>query len=545
MIEEIKEDNNCIVKAFENNPISILNEEHENKKIYYFKASDIGKALNLTNIAVSIQNYDEDERVIRKAYDTTNREQDTIFLSSKGVYRLLYNSKKPLAKKFRKWAGDILDDIIFNESKELKKKLEEIEAQKNLLQIELQEKTHTIDVLTKKTNKFKQGECVYIFRSSHDNKNIYKVGRTKNCNDREYSHKTATFDGEIVHQVMCSNSTVLEKVCHFLLDKYRVTTRREWFTSDFATIKNGVEYAKLILDSDINLEQPNILQLTKTFLDNLKTENKNCSDTVDNNQSKNNWLQFTELELKNYVNDPDNFDKFIEDCCEVGDGFSVSYIELKNQYKIWSKTANHHQLKKMIDHMKQTHTTTMKKANPLVSTSKVTGFFNRLKIKESLYKFEQPVSETLIIERYLFEHCQRSPGYRLTIKELYDDFEIFCKAIDMDCSYYTKEKIKVYFDTIFVRLRKGISNSVVDYRLGGWLGLSLKSNKQPEPFLQYKPKNRKSVRAIDIHTNELIKEWPSLTDASIDLHKSRTTLSSIIKRHHPINLLNTDCYLTN
>jgi hypothetical protein len=69
MIEQIKTDNNCIVKAFENNPISILHEDIDNKKIYYFKASDIGNALNLTNIRVSIQNYDEYERVVRKAYD--------------------------------------------------------------------------------------------------------------------------------------------------------------------------------------------------------------------------------------------------------------------------------------------------------------------------------------------------------------------------------------------------------------------------------------------------------------------------------------------
>lgn len=403
-------------------------------------------------------------------------------------------------------------------------------------------------MLTKKTDKFNQGECVYIFRSSHDNKNIYKVGRTKNCNDREYSHKTATFDAEIVHQVMCSNSTVLEKVCHFFLDKYRVATRREWFTADFATIKNGVEYAKLILDSDIHFENPDILQLTKTFLDNLKTENKEVNNhtyTVNDDQTRNNWLQFTDLELKNYVNDPDNFNKFIDDCCEIDDGFSVSYIELKNQYKIWSKTANHHQLKNMIDHIKKTHTTTMKKANPLVSTSKVTGFFNRLKIKDSLYKFEHPVSENLIIERYLFENCQRSPSYRMTIQELYDDFEIFCKSIDLECSYYVKEKIKAYFDKIFVRLRKGISNSVMDYRLGGWLGVSLKCNREPEPTLNYKPKNRKSVQAINIHTRELIKEWASLTDASIDLHKSRTTLSLIIKRNTKLNILNTECYLKN
>lgn len=33
VIEEIKTDNNCIVKAFENNPIAILQETMDNKKV--------------------------------------------------------------------------------------------------------------------------------------------------------------------------------------------------------------------------------------------------------------------------------------------------------------------------------------------------------------------------------------------------------------------------------------------------------------------------------------------------------------------------------
>ena len=71
-----KNNPNCIVKAFENNPISIIEENIDNKKIYWFRASDIGKALNLSNIRVSIQNYDEDEQVVRKAYDLRGCEQD-------------------------------------------------------------------------------------------------------------------------------------------------------------------------------------------------------------------------------------------------------------------------------------------------------------------------------------------------------------------------------------------------------------------------------------------------------------------------------------
>ncbi len=81
----------------------ILSEHNNNKKVYCFRASDIGKALDLTNIRVSIQNYDDDEQVVRKAYDLRGCEQDTTFLTSQGVYRLLYNSKKPIAKKFRRW----------------------------------------------------------------------------------------------------------------------------------------------------------------------------------------------------------------------------------------------------------------------------------------------------------------------------------------------------------------------------------------------------------------------------------------------------------
>lgn len=61
--EEIKIDNNCIVRAFENNPIAILQEEVNNKTIYWFKAVDIGKVLNLVNIRTSIMNYD-DERTV-------------------------------------------------------------------------------------------------------------------------------------------------------------------------------------------------------------------------------------------------------------------------------------------------------------------------------------------------------------------------------------------------------------------------------------------------------------------------------------------------
>jgi prophage antirepressor-like protein len=197
MIEEIKTDNNCIVKAFENNPISIIHEDVNDKKIYYFKASDVGNVLGIVNIRTSIMNFDEDEKVVRTTYSSNSGNPDTIFLSSQGVYRLLYNSKKEVAKKFRKWAGNILDDIIFNESAELKRQIEEKETvlQETSKQLEnkdklLEEKDTIItnNERVKKVEKhnfliekFKNKKCVYIAEIKDD---LIKIGSTKDIKER-------------------------------------------------------------------------------------------------------------------------------------------------------------------------------------------------------------------------------------------------------------------------------------------------------------------------------------------------------------------------
>lgn len=473
--------------------------------------------------------------------------QETIMLNINTFKKLCLKANTKNADKIHDYYIKL--EMIYNElmKEEIEKKeseKKEIEAQKRLLEIELEEKSQTLNVLTKKTNKFIAGESVYIFRSTFDNKNIYKVGRTKNCNERENNHKTATFDGEIIHQVLCSNSNILEKVSHFLLDKYRFTSKREWFFADFNTMKNAVDYAKIILDTDIDLEKNNLLDMTKSFIHTIQ-KHKITQDNDKTEEGMNNsYYKFTELNLKEYIHNKDNFEMFIEYSLDKDSTFSVSYTEIKNQYKIWSKTANHNQLKNMIEYMKTKFTTTMKKANPLVSTSKVTGFFNGIKIKEEFYKFEKPESENLIIEKYLNECCQRGPGYRMTIQEFNHDFEKYCEIIGIESSFYTKEKVKNYFDILFVRLRKGISNSNIDYRLGGWLGVSLLNNIQPEPIYSYKPKNRKIVKAYCISTNNLIKEWPSISDASYELKKARTIVSNIIKRHMDIVINNISCYLT-
>ena len=273
MNKEVINDN-CIVKAFENNPIGILQETINNKKVYWFKAADIGNALKLSNIRVSIQNYDEDEKGVRKAY-TIQGEQDTIYLSSQGVYRLLYNSKKDIAKKFRKWAGNILDDIIFNESIELKKQLhekQELLDKKELELIRYKEYSLTYEEVEKNGH-------IYII--STDKLGIYKCGRTnKSVQKRVNGLQTGFVENiEILFDYKTCNEVLLEQIVHFILDRYRSNSNREHFICNLEYMKIVITKCGKLMDT-LKSCYHNITEIELEEKLNKQIENENRTDII-------------------------------------------------------------------------------------------------------------------------------------------------------------------------------------------------------------------------------------------------------------------------
>ena len=112
---------NILTKVFENYEIEIMYTNiDENKKEFYFKANDIGTILNIKKMTKSVHEFDDDERVYYKNIQVPpiggylkGVQPETIFLTSRGVYRLLYTSRKPVAKIFRKWVGKIQSSQMF------------------------------------------------------------------------------------------------------------------------------------------------------------------------------------------------------------------------------------------------------------------------------------------------------------------------------------------------------------------------------------------------------------------------------------------------
>ena len=95
------------LKLFENEEfgkVRVLEIENEP----WFVAKDVCDVLELSNPSVALKNLDEDERTKLNL----GRQGNTNLINESGLYALVVRSRKPEAKKFRKWiTSEVLPSI--------------------------------------------------------------------------------------------------------------------------------------------------------------------------------------------------------------------------------------------------------------------------------------------------------------------------------------------------------------------------------------------------------------------------------------------------
>jgi prophage antirepressor-like protein len=69
----------------------------------WFVAADVCRVLEIANTSDAIAEMDDDERDDIGITDAIGRLQQTKILSESGLYALIFKSRKPEAKRFRKW----------------------------------------------------------------------------------------------------------------------------------------------------------------------------------------------------------------------------------------------------------------------------------------------------------------------------------------------------------------------------------------------------------------------------------------------------------
>ena len=148
--------------------------------------------------------------------------QDTWFVTEEGVYEILFISRKPIAKEFKKWLRKT-KQIRLNSDKILKDKIKELEFYKEPSYQELP-----------------MDEAVYCV--STDIENVKKVGKTtKTSKIRKDQLQTACVNNvEILYEVKTSNCSLLETLIHYSLHKYRLGKREHFNCS--------IEHIKFVMD---------------------------------------------------------------------------------------------------------------------------------------------------------------------------------------------------------------------------------------------------------------------------------------------------------
>ena len=229
-----------IVKAFNSNELhtDIIIKGTYNEPL--FRASDIGEILEMSNIRATIQHFDDSEKVVN-SIDTLGGSQQVTFLTEKGLYKVLFKSRKSIAEKFQNWVCEVIKEIRLTGSyileKQLKEKEELIQKKEELIQqkeeIIQKKEEHLLLVETEQDKMFKETEkikCPSIYIYNIDTRiNIpeLKIGYTLNVYDRIRPYKQICKHGklELSFPIQTNNIRTVENFIHLLLNSYQL---KEW-----------------------------------------------------------------------------------------------------------------------------------------------------------------------------------------------------------------------------------------------------------------------------------------------------------------------------
>ncbi len=208
-----------------------------------FQANQIAKILGINNLSKCVLNYDETEKVYKKV-QTNGGVQELIFLTEFGLYNMIFKSKKPFAKKFKKWVFNVIKEIrtkgryeleeqikiktqLLEENKqkelEIEKKIlysikqQELNAEKKLLHSIQEQTIHEMMI-----NNYKDKHVVYLDKIDEiDDKILVKIGSTRDIKQRA-PQLTLEFGKSIILKVYpCNKNSEFESYLHKRMMDYR------------------------------------------------------------------------------------------------------------------------------------------------------------------------------------------------------------------------------------------------------------------------------------------------------------------------------------
>ncbi len=296
-----------IIKAFQNNNVGVNITIQGTHVEPLFRASDIGLVLGFSDINNTIKSFNQSEKV-RRSTPTLGGDQAVNFLTEKGLYKLLFKSRKEVAIQFQDWVCDIIKEIRLNGKYELEK------------QLELKDK----EIHNTMLNAYDTKPIVYLGTVEN---NILKYGSTNKLKERYQTHKREiSKEFNLVYVIETKYNRELENfIRKELKDRIISKEYNNKNQTELIQLNDSFTLQKLI-NQIIGFEK---ILSDKTELVNLVKENSYLKDrlskyeTVENSD---NIPSFEQLKTDH---------EKMKDLVKVGDKYSVSDTTIKNWFNYY------------------------------------------------------------------------------------------------------------------------------------------------------------------------------------------------------------------
>jgi hypothetical protein len=237
-------------------------------------------------------------------------------------------------------------------------------------------------------------------------------------------------------------------------------------------------------------------------------EKQHIIDKFDNEEEtvyKNVLLPEDELNKK--------FDQFIKEICIVRPDVEEQSVNLEGRYRLWSqvkpKKEVFHSLKNYLDIRFKP-----KKINGIHS-------YSGIKLKEVIYKKNDQDSD---VQRFLFNECNFSDTAKILNSTLLKEYQKWKISLNKETSDDDMKELKNYLNACPYALKATVW--VDNDSNEGYYGLSLKK-------ADYKPKytgsTGKKVYKIEVKTNNVLKTFDTILNASLYEDISRASMSRAVK----------------
>lgn len=542
-----------------------------------FRASDIGVVLDISNIRTSIVDFDESEKRAVHTTDGTGRLQDITFLTEKGLYKVLFRSRKPIAQKFQNWVCDVIKEIrvtgIYNMQKEIDKKQEELASLETAKE---KEKNRAVEQVI--ISQFPQNtECIYfgtIDNTNEKGEKLIKFGISNDLSTRVLDHRKKYINFKLVCAFRVQNKTEIENLMkkhpkiqkhlrmikvndkckteivaydevNLTIDKFKkyiqdiidsrklcmenflkmeneiktLRSQNDTLSTDFELMTGNYNKAKIQIDK---LEE--IVKKQKAIIESFrKEENDNTvfpEPEINEEEVKNEMVNSAELTAI--------FNEFVSAECIVRSDVYESSVQLEGRFRLWRQSKP----KKEIFHAFKSYMDTRFQPKRMTINKQNAHCYIGIKLREAEYKKKFATVDAPPVETFLFQMCKFSDTGKILNSVLLREYKKWKQSVHRECAPDEVElkELKGYLNTCPYALKATVWT---EYGVNeGYYGLSLMEDyiKQTEQ-VQKSNKNTtgKVVEKREIKTNVLIGTWDSIADAAISENVCASKMSRYIR----------------